>query len=205
MQKLLNKKTYLIGAAGALVVTGFLLANKHVPVPDTSLPTFVSQEDGTSASKAPTTRFTDPSGAFSFAYPTGASVHTAPGDGGGEVITVEQAGSASGAGIQIVVASFDEDIALTPERIKADIPDMVMSDTQMIQVDGTQAVAFTSTDASFGRSAEVWLVRGGKLYQISLPTTTSTAQAGLPTAQAGTPDNSRALLYNLLTTWRWGN
>ena len=135
------------------------------------------------------THYVHPNGAFSFAYPEGASVRMVPGEDDGEVLTIEQERGAgmftAQVGIQIATTPFDEDSALTPERIKKDIPDMVMGEVQMIRVDGTQAVAFTSTDASFGASAEVWMVYGGRLYQISVP------------------DNSRALLYNLLTTWTW--
>lgn len=186
----MNKKSVIGLAAVSIVIAIFATWRFDLQVggSQTTLPSFVSKEDVTADIAAiSTSRYTHPDGLFSFTYPNGATVKSIP-DESGETVVVEaglSAAAGEGSGIQIVIAPFDEDIALTPERIKQDIPDITMNDTQTIKVDGTQAVAFTSTDASFGASAEVWLVRGGKLYQIS------------------TPDNSRALLYNLLTQWKW--
>ena len=73
-------------------------------------------------------------------------------------------------GIQIMITPNDEDIpALTVERIKADIPDMQISDEQVVEVGSSRTgLAFKSDNEAFdGASREVWFVFRGNLYQIS--------------------------------------
>src|SRR3989344_1245770 len=73
-------------------------------------------------------------------------------------------------GIQIMITPIDEDIpALTVERIKADIPDMQISDEQVVEVGSSRTgLAFRSDNEAFGgASREVWFVFRGNLYQIS--------------------------------------
>jgi hypothetical protein len=58
---------------------------------------------------------------------------------------------------------------MTAERIRADIPDMVIVDTETVEI-GTDrmGLAFKSDNEAFdSASREVWFVFGGYLYQIS--------------------------------------
>lgn len=66
--------------------------------------------------------------------------------------------------MQIRITPFDEDIVLTKERIKKDIPDIKMENPEAVSIDGTEGVTFTS-DTDGTRYKEVWFVRGGYLYQ----------------------------------------
>lgn len=67
---------------------------------------------------------------------------------------------------QIYKIPFDDNTPLTPEKIRADLPSMDFRDPQVIAVDGVQAVVFLSTEGSL-ETREIWMVRNGKLYQIS--------------------------------------
>lgn len=89
--------------------------------------------------------------------------------GGATVILQDQAGN----GIQIVISPFDEDTGqayiLTQERILQDVPDMTITDAQVLEVgDKYKGLAFKSDNEAFGgASREVWFVFRGNLYQIS--------------------------------------
>lgn len=76
----------------------------------------------------------------------------------------------SGDGVQILMTPLGEDIQdLTEERIKADIPDLVISGSERVEVgEKHTGLAFKSDNQAFdGASREVWFVYGGMLYQIS--------------------------------------
>ena len=68
-------------------------------------------------------------------------------------------------GIQISVSSFDEAV-VTKERIKQDVPDIVIEQESPIEIEGVQAgLAFISNGAGAGKSREVWFSYKGHLYQ----------------------------------------
>jgi len=69
-------------------------------------------------------------------------------------------------GFQIRISPFDEDIALTPERIGRDLPDLDLREPELISVAGVQAVVFLSNEGTL-ETRQIWFVRGGRLYQIS--------------------------------------
>lgn len=99
---------------------------------------------------------------FSFTTPPGYSVQETD-----TLVTVE---NATGEGIQILMTPIDEDIpVLTAERIRADIPDLVITDTEEVDIgDSRKGLAFKSGNEAFdGASREVWFVFNGYLYQIS--------------------------------------
>jgi len=76
----------------------------------------------------------------------------------------------TGNGIQIIITPLDEDIpTLTKNRIQQDIPDMQISDEQVVEVGASRkGLAFRSDNEAFGgASREVWFVFRGNLYQIS--------------------------------------
>lgn len=105
---------------------------------------------------------------FSFKYPTEYSVNEIKSEDGVGNTTVLQDGK--GNGFQIVVSPFDEPgSVLTKERIQADIPDLVISESQEVTLGANgRGVAFKSDNELFGgASREVWFVFDGNLYQIS--------------------------------------
>ncbi len=81
--------------------------------------------------------------------------------------------NSKGDGIQIIVSPFDEDTSgsytLTKERILQDIPDLQISDEQVLNVGPNyKGVAFMSDSDEFGGSSRaVWFVFKGNLYQIN--------------------------------------
>lgn len=93
---------------------------------------------------------------FSFALSEGATTTSVP-DESGETILIQGK-------VQIYIMPFDEDIVLTAERIKKDIPDLKMGDEKSAKVGETSAVSFTDLDQN---TREIWFVRGGYLYQVS--------------------------------------
>ncbi len=69
---------------------------------------------------------------FSFFYPENFSIGAFADEEGTKTILVQNAEKT--AGIQIFISAFDENITLTPERIKKDVPDIAMSDVKSISV-----------------------------------------------------------------------
>ena len=118
---------------------------------------------------------------FSFKYPQDFSVGAFSDAENTKTILVQNAEKT--AGIQIFISAFDENITLTPERIKKDVPDIAMSDVKSISVGQEQrsdlgvpalrsdlvtAVSFNSNNST-GQSREVWFVYKSNLYQMSAP------------------------------------
>lgn len=72
-------------------------------------------------------------------------------------------------GIQIAMTTFDEkSTVLTKERILKDIPSIKISNEQSVTIDGkTAGISFDGIDSSFGKTAEVWFVHNGYLFQVT--------------------------------------
>lgn len=68
---------------------------------------------------------------------------------------------------QIFIMPFDEDGPISPERIREDIPEVIIEDPQNITLSGTAALLFWGSNESLGKTRELWFVHGGNLYQIS--------------------------------------
>lgn len=132
--------------------------------------------------------YTDTDYGFSFAYPEGyaASAFSDLED----TKTILLGGSIAKSGAQVFVSLFDEDITLTVERIKEEMPDLSMFEPQNLSVDGVTGVVFRSTNALDTESRELWFVYNGNLYQISVPVTTQTQ-----------PE----LFDAIIKTWKWSN
>lgn len=93
---------------------------------------------------------------FSFAAPNGEMpVSNNVGDSW-EVVTVKN--------FQISFYPHDEP-AITTERIKLDVPDIVIKNIQYATLDGAEALVFNSSESTIGETYEVWFVHGGYLYQ----------------------------------------
>ena len=158
----------------------------------------LSQNDGASVAT-----YRHPTLGFSFQYPKDFKVGLFP-DGIGETIVVEgdanvakvkpsqpsQDEGLTFAGFQIYITPFDESGPLTFERVKKEIPDLVLEGPQTIELrisessksplDGERsdftvpALVFFSRNESLGKTREVWFVypespvpNGNYLYQIT--------------------------------------
>lgn len=123
---------------------------------------------------------------FSFKYSDGFKVASnlspAPSGIEGETVTVE---NQKGSGFQIFIIAFDEPGPITPERIWQDMPDMEINDPKNAQLDGVKTLVFNGYDEDMGETFEAWVVRKGKLYQISGPKT------------------AEKLMIETLETWEW--
>lgn len=111
--------------------------------------------------------FEHPERGFVFEYPGNLSIGRFD-ERGGETIVVQNASER--VGFQVHIVPFDEAIDITPERIRADLPELEVRDPQPVQLSGSarQGLAFLSNNESFGgNSREVWFTFGGHLYQIS--------------------------------------
>lgn len=106
--------------------------------------------------------YTDPIYHFTFSYPQALKTTSFEEAPGYTVLVQDTANHA----IQVYITPFDENITLTAERIKQDIPDIVMNNTKTVQVAGISAQTFNSTNEVFGTTREVWFVHEGNLYQI---------------------------------------
>jgi hypothetical protein len=105
---------------------------------------------------------------FSFKYPPGFTVGSFR-DGKGEAVVVQNVVAKQG--FQVYITPIDEDIQITQERIKTDIPGWKVLDPQPVllgvnDTDG-RGLAFKSENPTFGQSREVWFTYGGYLYQVS--------------------------------------
>lgn len=104
---------------------------------------------------------------FSFSYPKGFMVISMPNDG---VETIVVQNTATKVAAQITISPFKgDDMDITPDIIKVDIPDMKIDNPQEVPVGPSRkGLAFISDNPAFGsKSSEIWFVFKGNLYQIS--------------------------------------
>ena len=122
--------------------------------PDASpQPTQFSHEDG---------RYVNTTYGFSFALSSEYTARIASLGEDGEVLTFDAGGVKS---FQIYVMPHDEP-AINEERIRIDLPDLVMKHVRAGTLADMEVLVFNSYDASLGDTYEVWFVRGGYLIQI---------------------------------------
>jgi hypothetical protein len=102
----------------------------------------------------------------SFRYPKGYEVKELT-ESGGNVMLIQNAQTSEA--VQIFVSPFADPVeSFTEEKIRRDIPDLEMKNVEKINVDGINALAFSSDNPAFQNdSYDVWLVSNGKLYQVS--------------------------------------
>lgn len=109
---------------------------------------------------------------FSFRHPDGFSTSSLS-DENGETVLVR--GWSDQESFQIYITPFDEPFdpapggpgPITPERIREDIPDMVIEQARELEIAGVKMLAFLSGESSAGRTREVWFAHGPHLYQIT--------------------------------------
>jgi len=169
-----------------------------------------SEEKSSRQTPAGSKIYEDTDYGFSFFYPENFSVGAFSDAENTKTILVQNAENT--AGIQIFISAFDENITLTPERIKKDVPDIAMSDVKSISVGQEQrsdlgvpalrsdlvtAVSFNSNNST-GQSREVWFVYKSDLYQISAPQLTSPDLGDLKRS-------GEVLLDDIINTWQWSN
>ncbi len=70
-------------------------------------------------------------------------------------------------GFEITISDYDESGPITAERIKKDIPDLVVKNHENIKIaGGVEAFSFFGHDDGLGETFEVWFSAQGKLYQV---------------------------------------
>jgi hypothetical protein len=106
---------------------------------------------------------------FSFDYPSTFKTSNFI-EGDGEQIQFQ---SDSGDWFQIYVTPWDEADIITPERIKKDLPSIVIKEPQQVIIGpkqkdgiGPHALIFYSKDG-FTETREIWFVENGYLFQIT--------------------------------------
>jgi hypothetical protein len=123
-----------------------------------------TQETGTDATTSENS-YRSEAYKFKVALPEGFRTSAIPDESaGGETILLQGTDEQ----VQIYVMPFDEDITLTADRVRADIPDITMKNDRQLAVSGASAKAlvFDGEDESFGPTHEAWIVHGGFLYQL---------------------------------------
>lgn len=99
-------------------------------------------------------------------------------EGAATVVLIQEPSSARG--FQIFISHWDEGVeSLTIERIRRDLPDLVMREAQRARIgtgEGYPAVLFKSDNEGVGETREVWFTYGGppageagNLYQVRAP------------------------------------
>ncbi len=107
---------------------------------------------------------------FSFIYPS--SVKTSNfREGDGEQILFQD--DVNKIWFQINITPWDEGENLSVERIKQDLPDIVVTSPQQVVLGPAQnnnspkALIFFSREDGIGETREVWFVKNGNLYQVT--------------------------------------
>ena len=158
-------KNWNLSPFGRSPIGGELRQSSNNQAPSSDIPS--------SNSQAPSSEYKNSQYGFSFGQPEGFNVSDFD-EGDGKIILVKNVGSSvsnnsnnSENGFQIFITAFDEPGPITKERILKDIPDMVISNEKEILVGGERALSFTSKDELGGETREIWIARGGYLYQIT--------------------------------------
>lgn len=101
---------------------------------------------------------------FSLFYPEGMKVETFSEGGSAMTFTFSDEAHA----FQIFVVRYREP-QVTPERFHMDVPSGVQKDLRNVTIDGVHAASFYSENAAVGETAEVWIIHGDYLYEITAP------------------------------------
>ena len=112
--------------------------------------------------------YTHPVYGFSFDIPTDFLV-TASADENGSYVNAAHHQLQMGFEIAIQPWWEDEAAALSPTLIQEEHPELVMEDTIPTYLgDSTPALRFSSRDSLVGETRELWFVRDGYLYQVTM-------------------------------------
>src|SRR3989344_494480 len=133
------------------------------------------------------TRYTDTRFGFSFGYPGQFNVGAFDDDNGRTVLVQRTEGGGS-EGVQIYIQPFDEQTAITKERVLRDLPDTVIKNPLTVKLARAAAgLAFDSFEPGLGDTFEVWFARAGQLYQIK------------------TRAKDKGAVAEIFRTWRFGD
>lgn len=101
---------------------------------------------------------------FSLQIPDGTTIVPVEGEDDGSTILLAQGKPQ----FQIYAVPLEEDIAITADLLKQEIPDLVVTNPRTVALSGDDASAlvFESHDESFGPTHEVWFAHDRRLYQI---------------------------------------
>lgn len=115
---------------------------------------------------------------FAFAYPKELTVTELTEENGNEAVVLE---GGEKQGFQIRFFSFDEEGPLTVERIREDIPDVVIDDPQAALITAARlpALLFWSQDSVLGKTRELWFIHDGYFYQLTTFPEFDTTLAGI--------------------------
>jgi hypothetical protein len=102
---------------------------------------------------------------FSFNKPSGYLVNKNQLWENTEILVVENTAAGSSEGFQIFVTPHDEP-SVNIERIRIDLPELVMRNIQTGSLDSVDVLIFNSFDESLGDTYEIWFVHNQHLYQI---------------------------------------
>jgi len=134
------------------------IAGVEEPVKESEDSGFLGRVFGTNSKS-----YRDSSAKFSFSYPKEYEIKEIPpiAEGEGKAVLLSKENSAPS--IQITVSDFDEDIVLTIDRIKQDVPDLLMNNAREFIVNSSiKGVAFSD---SVG--VNIWFVARKHLFQVS--------------------------------------
>lgn len=115
---------------------------------------------------------------FAFAYPKELKVTELTEKNGNEAIFL---GGGEKQGFQLHFFPFDEEGPLTVERIRKDMPEVVIEEPQTALITSTQisAVLFWSNDTVLGKTRELWFIHDGYFYQLTTFPEYDTTLAGI--------------------------
>lgn len=111
-------------------------------------------------------RYTNNTLRISFAYESDASLKVF--DEGNSAVTITVENEPQGHALQIYAIPYNKK-QIEEDRFLLDLPSGVRKNEEAIMLDGVPAVAFMSEVALLGPTREVWLLHGGRLYEISVP------------------------------------
>ena len=89
-------------------------------------------------------------------------------DEGGGAMTITLENVKTVRGLQIFIVPYAGS-TISEERFKEDVPSGIRNNAENTALDGVRAVTFTSHDAILGDTRELWIIRGGYLYEITTP------------------------------------
>lgn len=176
-----TQRNVILSLVIVLVVAGIIFAlkqkssgngdNSTSTSTDQFMTAFLGQTPtlGTTTVNPDSTTYSSPDGAFTFNYPKSFTSNTLDqtSDANSNGQTTVFHGSGPKDNFQIYTVPFDNS-PITPERVKADIPDFNVENNNVISVDGAQGVAFYGVDAqSHLKTREIWFSHNSVLYQIT--------------------------------------
>lgn len=113
-------------------------------------------------------QFRHPRLGFTLKLPDGFSVGKFEEEESGAVGETTLVRGPDDAQLQIYVTPFDEEGPIIQERIRKDLPRLVILQAQQVALHGgMQALAFLSENEVLGKTQEVWFAHSGFLYQLT--------------------------------------